>query len=101
MTDAINRPVTKACAAGGLRGLSLSRALVETALRRLAGSVERGSLTFVFNGGGELRVAGVHSGPNAVINIRRSRTVTRLLTDGYLGLAEGYLAADWTTPSPK
>ncbi|MGY8994746.1 MAG: class I SAM-dependent methyltransferase [Rhodospirillales bacterium] len=99
MTSRTNYSATKASEVFGLRGLTLPRSLVKSALRRLVGSVERGSLTFVFNGGDELHIAGAHSGPNAVINIHRSRAVTRLMMDGYLGFSEGYLAADWTSPS--
>ncbi len=99
MTAAANRPESKSFATGDRLRLPLTRAVFEAVLRRLAGSVERGSITFVFRNGRELCVAGVHMGPHALIQINRLRAVTRLLVDGYIGLAEGYLAEDWTTPS--
>jgi len=99
MTGAANRPASKAFASGDRLRRPLARVLFETVLRRLAGSVERGSITFVFRDASELRVAGAHAGPHAVLHINKLRAVTRLLVDGYVGLAEGYLAEDWGTPS--
>lgn len=99
MTAAANRLLSKSFTTVDRIRVPLTRALVETVLRRLAGSADRGSITFAFRDGSEVCIAGAHSGPYALIKINKLRAVTRLLVDGYVGLAEGYLAEDWTTPS--
>jgi cyclopropane-fatty-acyl-phospholipid synthase len=99
MTAVANRLASKSLTTVDRIRVPLTRALVETVLHRLAGSAERGSITFAFRDGSEVRIAGAHSGPHALVHIKRLRAVTRLLVDGYVGLAEGYLAEDWTTPS--
>lgn len=49
-------------------------------------------------GGEELSFVGAQSGPEASLEIFHPRLMMRMLTNGTLGLAEGYMAGDWDSP---
>ena len=63
------------------------------------GDLDRGSIKFVFDDGYSFSFNGKQVGPDAIINIHSIKFIRRLITRGYLGLAEGYIAKDWSTPS--
>ena len=70
-------------------------------MRTLAGAVRRmtlGQLTLIGPDGGSEIIAAAKPGPQAVLRIRRTRAVRRLLTGGDVGFAESYLAGDWESP---
>ncbi len=68
--------------------------VVKPLLRRL----RRGTLTLRLPNGEEYRFAGPQAGAQAEIRVRRLGLFRRLLTGGYLALAEGYLDGLWDTP---
>jgi len=68
--------------------------VVKPLLRRL----RRGSLTLFLPDGEEHSFAGPHAGARAELRVRRLGLFRRLLTGGYLALAEGYLDGLWDTP---
>ena len=68
------------------------------ALRRLLALVEVGKITIEFPGGARIEHVGGEPGPEAHIRFEHWRPVRRLLTQGDIGLARGYLAGEWTTP---
>ncbi|NMM43360.1 class I SAM-dependent methyltransferase [Rhodospirillaceae bacterium KN72] len=76
----------------GLREMLLARGLK---------NIETGRLTVDFPSGARLHVAGKQQGPDAMLSIADNRAVTRLLTAGDLGFAEGYMAGEWDTPDLK
>jgi cyclopropane-fatty-acyl-phospholipid synthase len=57
-----------------------------------------GKLTVTFPNGEQLRFDGQHDGPAAELVIRDFRFVRRAIAGGDVGLAEGYMAGEWTTP---
>jgi len=73
--------------------------IVELLLRGLLSSLEEGKISFVFNNGYKIEFNGQSTGPEATINVHSLKCLKRLATAGYLGLAEGYMAKEWTTPS--
>ena len=83
------------------KGFLLSRLAGETVLRRLTGTLANGCITFILGDGHQVVCEGRDKGPEAVIHIHSLNAIRRLVTGGYMGLAEGYMAGDWTTPSLK
>ena len=67
---------------------------------RLLSGLGAGRLRVILPSGESFVRAGRQPGPEATIQIRRWRTLTRILTGGDIGFAEGYLAGDWTSPDP-
>lgn len=57
-----------------------------------------GGITLITPDGSLISHAGVEPGPAATVAIHRWRALRRLLTRGGIGLAEGYMDGDWTTP---
>ena len=58
----------------------------------------RGSLTFVFPSGREMRVDGDESGPDGRLIVHDFRFVGRVLAAADIGFGEGYIAGEWDTP---
>jgi cyclopropane-fatty-acyl-phospholipid synthase len=67
---------------------------------RLLSGLSSGRLRVILPSGVSFVRAGPLPGPEATIHVRRWRTLTRILTGGDIGFAEGYLAGDWTSPDP-
>jgi cyclopropane-fatty-acyl-phospholipid synthase len=72
----------------------LARRLARHLLRRIV----VGRLTIVTPGGLTLASAGAAPGPDAVLVLRRWRTLRRLLMEGDVAFAESYMDGDWTSP---
>ncbi len=66
--------------------------------RNWAGACSAGELTVVYPDGERVVYGGVAPGPKATMELRSGRAVWRILLRGDLGLAEGYIEGDWTTP---
>ncbi len=77
----------------------LGAAGVERLLNVFRGNVQKGSLEFHLPGGDFHRIEGREPGPKAEIVVHRWRGVRRLITGGGLGLAQGYIDGDWTSPN--
>lgn len=73
--------------------------IVRALLQRLTQGCQAGRVTVRFADGRVVRCGGDGAGPQAIIEIHRLRALRRLLAGGFLGLAEGYMAGDWSTPS--
>ena len=73
--------------------------IVELLLRGLLSTIESGKISFIFENGHKIEFNGDVAGPEAIINVHSLNCLQRLATAGYLGLAEGYMAKEWTTPS--
>ena len=83
----------------GKVGHSLQTALLSYSSSKLTRSIKKGRITFVLYGGRQIvRDSGL-PGPEAIIYLNSLRAISRMVSGGYLGLAEGYLASDWSTPS--
>lgn len=68
-------------------------------LKRLMLGLEKGSIRFVLPDGREIDCRAERSGPDAVMQFQSYAGIFRLCFGGYMGLGEGYLFGDWTTPS--
>ena len=67
-------------------------------LRLLSANWTFGQLTVRLPNGETHRLEGQAPGPSAVIDIRDYRFARRVLANGDIGFAEGYMAAEWDTP---
>ena len=76
-----------------------SKFMFKNLLGQFLGDLDRGSIKFVFDDGYNFSFNGKHAGPDAIIHIHSIKFIRRLITRGYLGLAEGYIAKDWSTSS--
>ncbi len=72
--------------------------VLDAVLRRLVGRLERGTLVVELPHGGRLLFESDTPEPQARIVMHRWRALRRLLVAWDLGLAEGYIAGDWSTP---
>jgi cyclopropane-fatty-acyl-phospholipid synthase len=68
-------------------------------LRRLTLGLEAGSIVFIMPDGREVHCRGRRDGPDAVMHFGSYAGIFRLCFGGYIGLGEGYVAGDWSTPS--
>lgn len=66
---------------------------------RLADRIMAGEITVVFPDGTRHTFTGAEPGPCAVLRIRRTRGLRRLLIGGDLAFAEAYIDGDWDTPN--
>ncbi|RJS94475.1 class I SAM-dependent methyltransferase [Salinisphaera sp. Q1T1-3] len=66
-------------------------------LRRLE-RLQSGTLELLLPDGGRACFRGAVDGPSARVKLHSSRLVSRLVTGGALGLAEGYMAGEWDSP---
>lgn len=67
-------------------------------LAHLLARVQHGSLTLELPGGERLSAQGPQPGPQAVLVLHRWRPLARLMLQGDLGVAESFIAGDWSTP---
>jgi len=72
---------------------------IEGILRRLTKSIAYGRIIFKLDNGQVIDCDSGSKGPTAEINIHSLILLKRIISGGYLGLAEGYIFQDWTTPS--
>jgi cyclopropane-fatty-acyl-phospholipid synthase len=68
-------------------------------LRRLMLGLETGSIVFILPGDHEIHCPTGRNGPDAVMRFHSFAGIFRLCFGGYIGLGEGYVAGDWSTPS--
>lgn len=81
----------------GSSGSTLAAGLGQFVVRRLVGRIDLGSIEITFPNGEKLIHAGREPGPIADIQFSRWRGLRRLITQGDIGLAQGYLDGDWTS----
>lgn len=67
-------------------------------VRLLSANWTWGRLTLVLPDGSRHQLAGQTSGHAALLTIRDPRCAARVLKNGDIGLAEGYMAGEWDTP---
>jgi cyclopropane-fatty-acyl-phospholipid synthase len=82
--------------------ISLNRSsysFTEKILRQVTRSITNGCITFELRDGRKIECNSGNNGPQALIQINSYRALKRLVSSGYLGLAEGYINQEWTTPS--
>lgn len=80
-------------------GWRLTGRLMGRLLQGLMADLEFGSIRFILPGGRDVTCRGDEPGPNAVMQFGSYAGVLRLVFSGYVGLGEGYLAGDWSSPS--
>lgn len=78
---------------GGGQGRPLSAQLFGRALT----GIDTGSITLVLPSGERMVHLGARPGPDALLRLNRWRALARILLQGDLGFAEGYLRQDWDT----
>ena len=78
---------------------ALRTALLSYSSSKLTRSIRKGRITFVLKGGRQVVHDSDQPGPDATIYLNSLKAISRMVSGGYLGLAEGYLAEDWSTPS--
>ncbi len=61
--------------------------------------IEYGTFIVVFPNDQRVELKGRHPGPTAEIYIRSQNLMYRLLTNGTLGLAESFMAGEWSSPN--
>jgi len=66
--------------------------------RWIASGISRGELAVHFPDGRVFRASGREAGPSAAIHIHSGRLVARLVAGGAMGLAESYIAGEWSSP---
>ena len=67
-------------------------------LRRLLNHLQRGVLVVELPSGKSIEHVGPLPGPHARWVVHNRRALTRMLTRGDIGFAEGFAAGDWSTP---
>ena len=67
-------------------------------LRLLGSNWTYGKLTVLLPGGATHCLEGAEAGPSAVLDIHDYRFAARVLANGDIGFAEGYMAAEWDSP---
>lgn len=67
-------------------------------LRLLSANWNWGRLTVVLPNGARHQIDGKHPGHNAVLSIHSHRFALRVLRNGDIGFAEGYMAGEWDSP---
>lgn len=77
----------------------VSYAFCRFLLERLMGGIEAGSISFKLPCGREIECVGIRGGLNVAMHFHSYIGILRLAFGGYMGLGEGYLAGDWSTPS--
>jgi cyclopropane-fatty-acyl-phospholipid synthase len=102
MSLSLDRSVAKPAAKFSPHRWLLARAFHAVSaflLRRLMLGLETGSIVFILPGGREIHCRARRDGPDAVMRFRSYAGIFRLVFGGYIGLGEGYVAGDWSTPS--
>jgi cyclopropane-fatty-acyl-phospholipid synthase len=72
--------------------------LRERLIARLFAGIRYGRMRLVFPDGGGAEFCGAEPGPDATVTLLRWSAVSRAARGGDVGMAEGYLDGDWTTP---
>lgn len=67
-------------------------------LRFLSANWNWGRLTVVLPDGSQHQLNGKHAGHAAVLSIHNHRLASRVLKNGDIGFAEGYMAGEWDSP---
>lgn len=67
-------------------------------LRLLGSNWRSGRLTVLLLNGETHRLQGPEAGPSAVLQIKDYRFARRVLANGDIGFAEGYMAGEWDSP---
>ncbi|UXS32052.1 class I SAM-dependent methyltransferase [Agrobacterium tumefaciens] len=67
-------------------------------MSRLLNKVSRGRLRVILPGGGIVEKCGEKDGSEATLILHRWRALRRLILNGDIGFAEGFIEGDWTTP---
>lgn len=74
-------------------------AIIRVFLKLLASNWTWGNLTIALPNGSTRRLAGKVSGHSAVLTIHDYRFAGRVLKNGDIGFAEGYMAGEWDSPN--
>ena len=99
MTIAIRSIPIKASSSFVIGFPYLGRKFLDRVVRSLTRSLSRGRISFVLADGYEIVCDSGSDGPEAVMKIHSSSALRRMVSGGYMGLGEGYLAGEWSTPS--
>ncbi len=67
-------------------------------MTRLLNKVSTGRLRVILPGGGVIEKYGEQEGSEATLILHRWRALRRLIFNGDIGFAEGFIEGDWTTP---
>jgi cyclopropane-fatty-acyl-phospholipid synthase len=67
-------------------------------MAKLLNNVSKGRLRVMLPGGGVIEKSGEHEGTEATLVLHRWRALRRLILNGDIGFAEGYIEDDWSTP---
>lgn len=67
-------------------------------MKRMLRSVSRGRLRVTLPDGAVIEACGEKPGCEATLVILRWRALRRLIVNGDIGFADGYISGDWTTP---
>lgn len=86
--------LTEVQASGRRRG-----GVFDLLLRLLAANWTWGRLTLVLPDGSTRQLVGREPGHAAVLDIRQPRFAARVLSNGDIGFAEGYMAGEWDSPN--
>lgn len=67
-------------------------------MAKLLNNVSKGRLRVMLPGGGMIEKSGEDEGTEATLVLHRWRALRRLILNGDIGFAEGYIEDDWSTP---
>lgn len=67
-------------------------------INRLLSNIDRGRLHIILPGGGFIEKSGATNGSEAILVLHSWRAIRRMLLNGDIGFAEGFVEGDWTTP---
>jgi cyclopropane-fatty-acyl-phospholipid synthase len=76
----------------------LARKPVWAMVEKMLGNIACGSLHIQMPNGQVLHGKGATHGPESLVVIHRWKAIYKLATGGDIGLAESYMAGDWSTP---
>ncbi|NTE56907.1 class I SAM-dependent methyltransferase [Agrobacterium tumefaciens] len=65
---------------------------------RLLGNIDSGRLRIILPAGGSVEKSGEKDGSEAILVLHNWRAIRRLLLNGDIGFAEGFIEGDWSTP---
>ncbi|MGI8399235.1 class I SAM-dependent methyltransferase [Agrobacterium deltaense] len=67
-------------------------------INRLLSNIDRGRLNVILPGGRIIEKSGATNGSEAILVLHSWRAIRRMLLNGDIGFAEGFIEGDWTTP---
>ncbi|WP_418135609.1 class I SAM-dependent methyltransferase [Agrobacterium sp. El2ro-1b] len=67
-------------------------------INRLLNNIDRGRLRIILPDGGTIEKAGRSDGIEVVLVLHNWRAIRRVLVNGDIGFAEGFIEEDWSTP---